>query len=69
MARPGMSDSAREDLIQLVVDAHDSDEWQEALESFGWSDELLTGAEYGDFLTEEETRVREILVQIGLVDG
>ena len=69
MARPGMSDSAREDLIQLVVDTHDSDEWQEALESFGWDDQLLTGDDYGEFLAEEEARVREILIQIGLVDG
>jgi putative tricarboxylic transport membrane protein len=68
MARPGMSTGAREDLTQLVVDAHDSDEWQEALENNGWLDLLLTGDEYGEFLAEEETRVREILVEIGLVE-
>ncbi|MGY1805275.1 Bug family tripartite tricarboxylate transporter substrate binding protein [Blastococcus sp. SYSU D00922] len=67
MARPGMSRSAREDLIQLVVDAHDSDEWQEELENRGWEDLLLTGDDYRDFLAEEEIRVREILTQIGLI--
>jgi putative tricarboxylic transport membrane protein len=67
MARPGMTDSAREDLIQLVVDMHDSDEWAEALENAGWDDQLLTGAEYGEFLAEEETRVRQILQEIGLI--
>jgi putative tricarboxylic transport membrane protein len=67
MARPGMSDAAREDLIQLVVDTHDSDEWQEALANNGWDDLMLVGDDYARFLAEEETRVREILVQIGLV--
>jgi putative tricarboxylic transport membrane protein len=67
MARPGMSDSAREDLTALVVDMHDSDEWAEALANNGWDDLLLTGDDYGGFLAEEEARVREILVQIGLI--
>jgi putative tricarboxylic transport membrane protein len=67
MARPGMTDAAREDLIALVVDTHDSDEWAEALENNGWDDLLLTGDDYADFLAAEETRVRDILVQIGLI--
>jgi putative tricarboxylic transport membrane protein len=68
MARPGMSGTAREDLTALVVDMHDSDEWAEALANNGWDDLLLTGDDYGRFLAEEEARVREILVQIGLVE-
>jgi putative tricarboxylic transport membrane protein len=67
MARPGMSDDARDDLIALVQDAHDSDEWAEALENNGWLDTFQTGDEYGDFLAEEETRVRQILTEIGLI--
>ena len=67
MARPDMSASARDDLTQLVVDAHDSDEWQEELTNRGWEDLLLIGDEYRDFLAEEEIRVREILTQIGLI--
>jgi putative tricarboxylic transport membrane protein len=46
---------------------HDSDEWAEALANNGWDDLLLTGDDYGRFLAEEEARVREILVQIGLI--
>ncbi|MGY1616859.1 Bug family tripartite tricarboxylate transporter substrate binding protein [Geodermatophilus sp. SYSU D00691] len=68
MARPGMSAAARDDLTQLVVDAHDSDEWQEALENNGWDDLLLTGDDYGEFIAEEVQRVRPILEQIGLVE-
>jgi putative tricarboxylic transport membrane protein len=67
MARPGMSDEARQDLIALVEDAHDSDEWAEALDNNGWLDTFQTGDEYGDFLAEEETRVRQVLTEIGLI--
>jgi putative tricarboxylic transport membrane protein len=67
MARPGMSDEARQDLIALVQDAHDSDEWAEALDNNGWLDTFQTGDEYGDFLAEEETRVRQVLTEIGLI--
>ena len=67
MARPGMSEDARADLIALVQDVHDSDEWAEALKNNGWLDTFQTGDEYGDFLTEEETRVRQVLTEIGLI--
>ena len=67
MARPGMSASARADLIALVEDAHDTDEWAEALDANGWLDTFQTGDDYGDFLADEETRVRQILTEIGLV--
>jgi putative tricarboxylic transport membrane protein len=67
MARPGMSDGARDDLIALVQEAHDSDEWAEALDANGWLDTFQTGDEYGEFLAEEETRVRQVLTEIGLI--
>jgi len=67
MARPGMSAGAREDLIGLVTEAHDTDEWQEALDTNGWLDTFMTGDEYGEFLAEEETRVRQVLTEIGLI--
>jgi putative tricarboxylic transport membrane protein len=68
MARPGMSEEAREDLTQLVVDAHDSDEWREALANNGWIDTFQVGDEYGEFLAEEEARVRQVLTEIGLIE-
>jgi len=67
MARPGMSADARADLIALVEEAHDTDEWAEALDNNGWLDTFQTGDEYGDFLAEEEARVREVLTEIGLI--
>lgn len=67
MARPGMSDEAREDLIDLVVQAHDTDAWSAELDNKGWDDELLTGEEYGAFLEDERERVDTILTEIGLI--
>jgi putative tricarboxylic transport membrane protein len=62
-----MSADARDDLIALVEDVHDTDEWAEALDNNGWLDTFQTGDEYGDFLAEEETRVRQVLTEIGLI--
>ncbi len=69
MARPGMSEKALADLVELVTTVHDTPEWQEALANNSWDDLFLPGADYGAFLREEETRVRAILVEIGLVEG
>jgi putative tricarboxylic transport membrane protein len=68
MARPGMSEGARQDLIGLVQQAHDTDEWAEALQNRGWLDTFQTGDEYGEFLAAEEERVRQVLIEIGLID-
>ena len=68
MARPGMSAEARDALTQLVVDAHGTEEWREALENNGWIDTFQVGDEYGEFLAEEETRVRQVLTEIGLIE-
>lgn len=67
MARPGMSDNARGDLIDLVVQARDTEAWAEELDNKGWDDELLTGEEYGAFLEDERERVDTILTEIGLI--
>ena len=68
MARPGMSAEARDALTQLVVDAHGTEEWREALANNGWIDTFQVGDEFGEFLAEEETRVRQVLTEIGLIE-
>jgi putative tricarboxylic transport membrane protein len=66
MARPGMEEQARTDLLALVTQAHDTPEWKDILAKNGWDDLYLTGDDYGKFLAEEETRVRTIFSEIGL---
>ena len=66
MTHPGMAEEARADLLDVVTRAHATPEWAEVLAKQGWDDLFLPGEEYATFLTEEETRVRTILEEIGL---
>ena len=59
MAPPGISDEDREAIITMIEEMHDSPEWQEALETNGWTDFLQTGDEYETFLEEENQRVKK----------
>jgi putative tricarboxylic transport membrane protein len=67
VAPPGLSEEAKARLVQLVDDLHATDTWTETVETNGWDDTYLSGAEFEAFLAEEQTRVREVLVDIGLV--
>ncbi|MFC3686969.1 Bug family tripartite tricarboxylate transporter substrate binding protein [Aquipuribacter hungaricus] len=67
VAPPGISDSGRERLLGLVEEVHASEQWQEQLETRGWEDTYLPGEEFETFLGEEQTRVRGVLEDIGLV--
>jgi len=67
VARPGLTDDARKRLVDTVTKAHDSQAWQDTLSKNGWEDQFLTGDEFASFLGTEQQRVREILIEIGLV--
>ena len=67
MARPGMSDDARDDLVRLITDAHDTEEWAGVLDTNGWDDEFLTAEDYAEFLRSEDERVRVVLTDLCLV--
>jgi putative tricarboxylic transport membrane protein len=64
---PGLSDEARQKLIDLVDALHESQSWQDLVEQNGWDDTYLSGDEFDAFLDEEQTRVRGVLEDIGLV--
>ena len=65
---PDLSDEARQDLIDLVDEAVQSDAWQQQLERNNWEDTYLSGDEFDAFLEEEQQRVRGVLQDIGLVE-
>ncbi|MCZ2804306.1 tripartite tricarboxylate transporter substrate-binding protein [Modestobacter sp. VKM Ac-2983] len=65
---PDLSDEARQNLIDLVDEAVQSDAWQERLELNDWEDTYLSGDEFDAFLEEEQQRVRGVLQDIGLVE-
>jgi putative tricarboxylic transport membrane protein len=69
MAPPSISAEQRDDLIALIEDMYESEEWKEALADNGWEDVFLVGEEFGAYIEEERTRVRDVLIEIGLVES
>ncbi len=69
VAAPDLSDADREAVVGLITEMHDSDAWQEALATNGWSDFFQAGDEFDAFLAEEKTRVEGVLTEIGLIES
>ena len=66
VAAPDITDAERTRLVDLVTEMHESQAWQDALETNGWTDAFMTGDEFGDFLTSESERVQGVLSGLGL---
>jgi putative tricarboxylic transport membrane protein len=66
VAAPDISAAERDELIQLVTEMHDSPEWEQALETNGWTDAFKPGDEFGEYLTTESERVQGVLSGLGL---
>lgn len=66
LAPPGISEAARQDLVDLVTEMHDTPEWEDALERNGWIDNFMVGEEFADFLIEQNNRVESTLKELGL---
>lgn len=67
LAPPGISDERREELIGYLEEMHDSPEWQQALEKYGWTDAFVTGDDFSSFLREQDDRVASTLEELGLI--
>jgi putative tricarboxylic transport membrane protein len=67
-APPGISAENRAKLEALLDRMQASERWKEALARNNWVDMYLTGAEYEEFLKQEEARVVAVLRSVGLVD-
>lgn len=66
VAPPGISGEERDRLVKLVNDLHATDAWTQAMADNGWTDALITGEEFGTFLTEQNTVVGDLLSELGL---
>jgi putative tricarboxylic transport membrane protein len=64
---PDLSPAERDAVVAEIQEMHDSAEWQQALETNGWSDFFKPGDEFATFLNEEVTRIEGVLKDIGLV--
>jgi putative tricarboxylic transport membrane protein len=66
VAAPDISEEQAQRHIDLVTQIHDSEAWQQVLETQGWTDAFVTGDEFGSFLDEETKRVQGVLSELGL---
>ena len=66
LAPPGISEEARQDLVDLLTEMHDTPEWEDALERNGWIDNFMVGEEFEEFLIEQNNRVESTLKELGL---
>ncbi|MBJ8343310.1 tripartite tricarboxylate transporter substrate binding protein [Antrihabitans sp. YC2-6] len=66
LAPPGISDETRDSMVKVLEELHDTPEWKEALVKNGWSDAFLTGAEFEQFLRDQDQRVSSTLSELGL---
>jgi putative tricarboxylic transport membrane protein len=63
---PGITPAQRDELVKIVDKAVKSKEWKETLKKQDWEDFWLPGDEYGKFIAAENTRIGEILTDLGL---
>lgn len=66
VAPAGLSEEEQATLIDVVEEMVQTTEWQEAVDRNRWEESLLTGAEFGEFLDEEQERITDILIDLGL---
>jgi putative tricarboxylic transport membrane protein len=66
VAPPGLSDQQKQQVTSFVQKLHDSPEWKQNLERFGWDDEFRAGPEFDSFLKSETSRVQGIAQDLGL---
>ncbi len=67
IAPGGISDGEKDELVRVITELHESEAWTDQLETKGWADAFLVGAEFHDFLTGDIEEVTATLKNIGLV--
>ncbi len=66
-AAAGISQSQRDALTKLVVDATKSKAWAQALEKNRWSAALLTGKAFDEFVDRDFAALRATMVRAGMI--
>ncbi|NUT40966.1 MAG: tripartite tricarboxylate transporter substrate binding protein [Thermoactinospora sp.] len=67
VAPAGLSDADKKALVDLVTKMHASQAWKDALAKNGWIDAFQAGDEFAQFLTSEQTRIKGVIAEMGLV--
>ena len=67
LAPPGISDDAKQAMVNVLEELHATPQWKEALVKNGWTDAFQTGAEFEQFLKDQDNRVSSTLTDLGLL--
>ncbi|WP_104133999.1 tripartite tricarboxylate transporter substrate binding protein [Cryobacterium sp. Y62] len=65
-APPGISEEARQELVDIVTEMHATPEWGDAISRNRWSDSYATGGDFQGFIDTESLRVASIVEELGL---
>jgi putative tricarboxylic transport membrane protein len=65
-AAPGVSDEDRQELVEIVEEYRQTEQWQDALERNSWTDSYMVGEEFEAFLDDEIARTQDIVEGLGL---
>ena len=68
VAPPGLSDAARDALVNRVTRLARSDAWTKALAQNGWEDLFLAGLPFRQFLLSEQARISTVLARLAAGD-
>ncbi|MEU6711381.1 tripartite tricarboxylate transporter substrate-binding protein [Nonomuraea sp. NPDC046802] len=66
VAPKGITPGQESALEQMLLDMTRTEEWKAALADRGWGDATLAGPEFEEFIRSEQSRVAQILKEIGL---
>lgn len=66
IAPPGISDADKSALIGIFSDLQATAQWQAELVKNSWTDALLTGDAFGEFLAQQDRSVQAALQQLGV---
>lgn len=67
LAPPGISDGARQQMVEVLEKMHGTQQWKEALVKNGWTDAFMTGDRFEQFLVDQDNRVSSTLTELGLL--
>jgi putative tricarboxylic transport membrane protein len=54
-------------MVKALEEMHGTNEWKEALVKNGWTDAFVTGAQFEQFLKDQDNRVSSTLTELGLL--
>ncbi|WP_404431133.1 tripartite tricarboxylate transporter substrate binding protein [Microbacterium lacus] len=66
VAPPGISDDVRDELVAMVSELRDTEDWADTLDRNNWVDSFMVGEEFADFIASETERTAAIVKELGL---